>query len=104
MQNSTLHIKVKPEVAQGLKNLSQKRKVSVGELVRQAVIARYQLDLNQSLTDRQRQALEAYQGSYISLAKLASEMGMDAWEMRDWLNEHDITQNNSFHEDDAGNA
>ena len=104
MQNATLHIKVKPEIAQGLKDLSQKRQVSVGELVRQAVIASYQLDLGQALNVTQRQALEAYKGGYISLAKLASDMGKNIFDMRIWLNEHDIPQNNSFHENDVSNA
>ncbi len=104
MQSATLHIKVKPEVAKELKSLSQKRKVSVGELVRQAVSASYQLDLGLSLNNSQRRALEAYRGGYISLTKLSTDMGMDIWEMRNWLNEHDIAQNNAFHEDDAGNA
>ncbi len=104
MQNATLHIKVKPEIAQGLKDLSQKRKVSVGELVRQAVIASYQLDLGLALNHRQRQALEAFKGGYISLAKLSSDMGMNIYDMRIWLNEHDISQNNSFHENDVSNA
>jgi len=31
MQNTTLHIKVKPEIAEGLKLLSKKRETSVGE-------------------------------------------------------------------------
>ena len=104
MQSATLHIKVKPELASGLKELSQKRKMSVGELVRQAVLARYQLDLSLSLDNKQRRALEAYQGGYISLPRLATDMGMTVWDMRHWLNEHDIDQNNLFHQDDSDNA
>jgi hypothetical protein len=45
MQSSTIHIKVKPELAKGLKALSRKRETSVGELVRQAVLSCYQLEL-----------------------------------------------------------
>jgi len=104
MQSATLHIKVKPELASDLKELSQKRKISVGELVRQAVLARYQLDLSISLNNKHRRALEAYQGGYISLSKLATEMGMTVWDMRHWLNEHDIAQNMAFHQDDSSNA
>jgi hypothetical protein len=104
MQSATLHIKVKPELANGLKELSQKRKVSVGELVRQAVFARYQLDLSISLNNKQRRALEAYQGGYISLSRLAADMGMSVWDMRHWLNEHDLAQNNDFQQDDVTNA
>ena len=45
MQSSTIHIKVKPELAKGLKGLAKKRKTSVGELIRQAGSSCYQLDL-----------------------------------------------------------
>ena len=103
MQSSTLHIKVRPELAKGLKALSRKRETSVGELVRQAVLSCYQLDLL-NLNEKQRRAIEAYQGGYISLGKLAEEMGMTVWEMRNWLSEHDIAQNISFLENDVNNA
>ena len=104
MQSATLHIKVKPEVAKGLKALSRKRNTSVGELVRQAVISSYQLELISSLNTSQKRALEAYQGGYISLSRLADEMGMNIWDTRTWLQEHNIPQNNSFLEDDVKNA
>lgn len=104
MQSATLHIKVKPEVAKGLKALSRKRNTSVGELVRQAVISSYQLELISSLNTSQKRALEAYQGGYISLSRLADEMGMNLWDMRMWLQEHNIPQNNSFLDDDVKNA
>ncbi len=104
MQSTTLHIKVKPEVARGLKDLSSKRHTSVEELVRQAVISSYQLELASSLNIRQKRALEAYQGGYISLSKLADDMGMTLWDTRLWLREHDIPQNNSFIENDVKNA
>ena len=103
MQSSTIHIKVKPELAKGLKALSRKRETSVGELVRQAVLSCYQLDLL-NLNEKQRRAVEAFQGGYISLGKLAEEMGMNVWNTRKWLNEHEIAQNNSFLEDDVNNA
>ena len=103
MQSSTIHIKVKPELAKGLKALSRKRETSVGELVRQAVLSCYQLDLL-NLNEKQRRAVEAFQGGYISLGKLAEEMGMNVWNTRKWLMEHDIPQNNSFFEDDVKNA
>ena len=104
MQSATLHIKVKPEIADSLKALSKKRNISVGELIRQAVMSRYQLDLISSLNNQQKRALEAYQGGYISLVRLAEEMGMNVWDMRIWLKEHDIPQNNSFIEEDVKNA
>jgi predicted HTH domain antitoxin len=103
MQSSTLHIKVTPEVANALKVLSKKRETSVGELVRQAVHSCYQLDML-NLTEKLRRAVEAFQGGYISLGKLAEEMGMNVWDTRKWLTEHDIAQNNSFLEDDVSNA
>jgi predicted HTH domain antitoxin len=103
MQSSTLHVKIKPELAKGLKKLSRKRETSVGDLVRKAVLSCYQLELL-DLNERQRRALEAFQGGYISLGKLAEEMGMNVLAIRKWLDEHDIPQNNSFLEDDVQNA
>jgi len=103
MQSSTLHIKIKPELADGLKELSRKRATSVGELVRQAVISCYQIELL-DLSEKQRRAIEAYQGGYISLGKLAEEMGMSVLKIREWLEEREIPQNNSFREDDVKNA
>jgi DNA-directed RNA polymerase specialized sigma24 family protein len=103
MQNATLHIKIKPELANGLKALSKKAETSVGELVRRAVISCYQLDLL-GLNEKQRRAIEAYQGGYISLGKLGEELGMNVWEVRSWLKDHDIPQHSSFLEDDVNNA
>ena len=103
MQNSTLHIKVKPELAKGLKELARKRETSVGDLVRQAVISCYQIDIA-NLSEKQRRAVEAFQGGYISQGKLAEELGMNVWNTRKWLIEHNIPQNNSFFENDVKNA
>jgi predicted HTH domain antitoxin len=103
MQNSTLHVKVKPELAEGLKALAKKRETSVGELVRQAVISCYQIDIA-NLSEKQRRAIEAFQGGYISQGKLAEELGMNVWNTRKWLIEHNIPQNNSFFENDVKNA
>ncbi len=103
MQSATIHIKVKPEMARGLKELSKKRETSVGELVRQALFSCYQIDI-QTIGKKQRRALEAFQGGYISQGKLAEEMGMNIWDLRKWLHEHDISQNYSFLEDDVNNA
>ena len=94
---------MKPELAKGLKALARKRETSVGELVRQAVISCYQIDMA-NLSDQQRRAVEAFQGGYISLGKLAEEIGMNIWNTRKWLIEHDIPQNNSFFKDDVKNA
>ena len=103
MQNATIHIKVEPELADSLKRLSRKRETSVGELVRQAVRSCYQLDLL-SLNESQRRAVEAFQGGYISLGKLAEEMGASVWDTRKWLEEHDIPQNSAYLDNDVRNA
>ena len=57
-----------------------------------------------NLSNQQRQAVEAFQGGYISLGKLAEELGMNIWNTRKWLMEHDIPQNDSFFEDGVKNA
>ena len=93
MQSSTLHIKVTPDLAKELKSLAKKRETSVGELIRQAVHSCYQLDLL-NLNERHRRALEAFRGGYISLGKLAEEMGMNVWNTRKWLEEHNFNKNN----------
>lgn len=103
MDSATLHIKVSPEVARGLKNLAKKRNVPVGELVRRAVASSYQLDWS-NLPDHQRRAVAAYQGGYISLGKLAEEMGLTVVDVRRWLSEHDIVRHSVYCDDDAGNA
>jgi predicted HTH domain antitoxin len=103
MQNSTFLIKVKPELAIRLKALARKRETSVGELIRQAVLSCYQIDLV-NLNEKRGRAVAAFQGGYISIVKLAEEMGMNILNTRKWLEEHDIPQNNSFLEDDVKNA
>lgn len=103
MKNSTIHIKVTPEIAQGQKELSRKKDTSVGELVIKAVISCYQLDLF-NLSEKQSRALKAFRGEYISLRKLSEEYEMNIWDMREWLKEHDIPQNNSFLESDINNT
>lgn len=103
MQDATLHIKVSPEMARALKELSEKRNAPVGELVRQAIQSCYQIDLL-NLNDNQKRALEAFRGGYISLGKLAEEMGMSVLKLRKWLDEHGVPQNNSFLQDDLKNA
>lgn len=103
MHASSLRIELKPDLAEGLKALSRKRETSVEELVRQAIVSCYQFEFH-NLNVKQRFAVRAYQGGYISLGKLAEEMGMNVWSIRNWLDEHNIPQNNSFAEDDINNA
>lgn len=100
MHSSTLHIKVKPELAKRLKALAGKRETSGDDLIRQAVLSCYQLELL-DLNASQRRAVKAFQGGYISSAKLAEEMGMNVLTTRKWLNDHDIPQSNSYLEDDV---
>lgn len=99
----TIHIKIAHEINEGLKKLGKNRGMSVSELIRQALFVCYQLDLL-GISDRQKQALEAYRGGFISLGKLSELMGRSAIEMRNWLNEHSIAQNNAYTEDDVKNA
>lgn len=99
----TLHIKVGPSVHEELKKLGKVRGMTVSELVRQALFTCYQLEL-MGLSDRQKQALEAYRGGFISLGKLSEFMGRSSIEMRQWLLEHQIPQNSVYSEDDIKNA
>ena len=103
MQTSTLHIKVSPDFADSLKKIAYKRGESVGEIVRKSVISSYQAEM-MSLPLRQKQALDAYCGGFISIGKLAEIMGMNILVLRKWLNEHEIRQNNVFSTGDANNA
>ncbi|MBN1129467.1 MAG: hypothetical protein JXA71_10800 [Chitinispirillaceae bacterium] len=103
MNTSVIHVKVRSQTAQSLKLLSKKRAVPVGELVRQAVSRCYQFE-TMELAERQRLALAAYQGGYISIGKLSEEMGMTVLEIRHWLEEHDLQQNGAFSESDIKNA
>lgn len=99
----TLHIKIGSEINEELKHLAKIRGVTVSELIRQALLICYQVDLL-GLSDRQKQALEAYRGGFISLGKLSELMGRSPIEMRQWLYEHKIPQSNVFSEDDVQNA
>ena len=102
-QEATLHIKVDPAMARGLKELSGKRKQTMGQLVREAIVACYQIEL-QGLTTMQSEALAAYRGGFISLGKLAEMMGIHSLDLRRWLDEHGITVNTSYGAEDAANA
>jgi hypothetical protein len=99
----TLHIKVEHTFNLELKRLAKARNSTVSDLIRQALVSCYQIDII-GLPEKQRQALEAYRGGFISLGKLSELMGRTLLEMRDWLNEHNIPQNNSFSPDDVKNA
>ena len=102
-QDATLHIKLDSETDSKLKKLAYDRGKSKGQLVREALSACYQTSMDE-LPLRQRQALSAYQGGYISLGKLARIMGMHMLELRGWLKEHGIAGRGPFAETDVANA
>jgi hypothetical protein len=96
----TIHIKIDHETIVGLKRLAKIRSSTVSDLVRDALAVCYQVELL-GLSDKQRQALEAYKGGFISLGKLSELMGRTQIEMRKWLNEHHIPQNNIYSDADV---
>jgi predicted DNA-binding protein len=100
-QDATLHIKLDSEMDQKLKYLAKTRGKSKGQLVRDALSTCYQVS---DLPLHQNQALAAYQGGYISLSKLARVMGMHALQLRQWLQEHAISQNSAYADEDTANA
>ena len=102
-QTATLHVKVEPTTARGLKQVAGRRRVTVGELVRQAVQTCYQTEWL-GLSAAQRQALEAYRGGFISLGKLAETMGLTPLKAREWLNERGIAQNTVCGKEDLAHA
>ena len=99
----TLHVKVTHEFNVVLKQLGKTKGMTVSELIRQALANCYQVDML-GLSEKQKQALEAYRGGFISLGKLSELMGRSVLEMRKWLTEHSIAQNNAFTDDDVKNA
>jgi len=102
-QTATLHIKIEPSLARGLKAMAKHRGQTMGELVRQALSSCYQPDLV-GLTAPQRQAFEAWRGGFISLGKLAHVMGLAPLAMRTWLAEHGVAEPASYHSSDAAHA
>jgi predicted HTH domain antitoxin len=102
-QDATLHVKLDSDMAGKLKKLAYDQGKSKGQLVREAISACYQTELD-DLPLRQRQAVAAYQGGYISIGKLARVMGMHALELRGWLKEHGIAARNAFDEADVQSA
>ena len=102
-QDATLHIKLDSETDARLKQLAESRRTSKGQLVREAISACYQASLS-DLPIHQSQALAAYQGGYISLGKLAKEMGIHVLQLRSWLAERGIVQHNAYGDEDAARA
>ncbi|NQU38830.1 MAG: hypothetical protein HQ523_02650 [Lentisphaerae bacterium] len=102
-QDATLHVKLDRETDENLKQLGYTRGKSKGQLVREAISACYQTSFEE-LSIRQQQAVSAYQGGYISLGKLAKDMGMHVLEVRRWMDEHGVTQCNAYGGEDLANA
>ena len=73
--DATLHVKIDPATNDQLARLAAARKTSKGQLVRDAIFACYQVPVN-DLPIRQRHALAAFAGGYISIGKLAESFGM----------------------------
>ncbi|MBT3294641.1 MAG: hypothetical protein HN919_22060 [Verrucomicrobia bacterium] len=102
-QDATLHVKLDSTTDIKLKKLAYEQGKSKGQLVREALSACYQTAMD-DLPLRQRRAIAAYQGGYISTGKLAREMGMHVLELRGWLKEHGIALNTTFAEKDTAHA
>ena len=73
-RETTLHIKLDPEMDAQLERLAQSRRKSKGQLAREAIAACYQIAMTE-LPLQQSRALAAYQGGYISLGKLRPSNG-----------------------------
>jgi predicted HTH domain antitoxin len=102
-QDATLHVKLDSDTDGKLRKLAYDQGKSKGQLVREAIAACYQTTLD-DLPLRQRQAVTAYQGGYISLGRLARAMGMHVLELRSWLRQHGIAERHAFAETDVENA
>jgi predicted HTH domain antitoxin len=102
-KDATLHVKLDAETDAKLRRLAAARGKSKGQLVREAISACYQTSF-EDLPLRQRHAISAYQAGYVSLGKLAREMGMHVLQLRPWLAERGIDQLTAFGGEDAERA
>lgn len=102
-QDVTLHVKLDRETDGQLKSLAYQRGKSKGQLVREALTACYQTTAD-NLSVTQRNALAAYQGGYISIGRLARDMGMHVLELRTWMNERGFQQRSAVKDTDTANA
>ena len=101
--DATLHVKIDPDTNEQLARLAAARKTSKGQLVRDAIFACYQVPVN-DLPIRQRHALAAFAGGFISIGKLAESFGMHVLDLRRWLSEHGIDQYTAMSAADHLNA
>ena len=102
-RETTLHIKLDRDMDAQLERLAQSRRKSKGQLAREAISACYQISMAE-LPLQQSRALAAYQGGYISLGKLAQAMGLHVLDLRIWLDERGIAQQNAYGDQDADRA
>lgn len=102
-QDVTLHVKLDRATDVQLKSLAYQRGKSKGQLVREALTACYQT-VADDLSVTQRNALAAYHGGYISIGKLARDMGMNVLELRKWMKERGFQQVCAVEDSDVGNA
>jgi predicted DNA-binding protein len=100
LQDVTLHVKLDRETDVQLKSLAYQRGKSKGQLVREALTACYQTAAD-DLSVTQRNALAAYHGGYISIGRLARDMGMHVLEMRKWMNERGFQQRSAVKDTDT---
>lgn len=103
MRDATLHVKLDSDTDEKLKRLAAARGKSKAQLVREAISVCLQTSLEE-LPLRQRQAVAAFQGGYISLGKLAREMGMHVLQLREWLAERGLGQGTAYGDADAEHA
>ena len=101
--DATLHVKIDPAANAQLARLAAARSTSKGQLVRDAIFACYQVPVD-DLPLRQRHALAAFSGGFISIGKLAESFGMHVLDLRRWLLEHGIDQYTAISADDRLNA
>lgn len=102
-RDATLHVKLDRETDERLKRLAAARGKSKGQLVREAISTCYQTAFD-DLPMNQRRAVAAYQGGYISLGRLAKEMGLHVLEVRTWLQEREIVQRVAYGGEDVDHA
>ena len=102
-QDATLHVKLDRVTDGQLKKRAYQRGKSKGQLVREAITACYQTAAD-DLSVHQRNALAAYQGGYISMGKLARDMGMNVLALRQWMKERGFEQICAVEDMDVANA
>lgn len=99
-RSHALHLKIEQELADALARLSSERDVSIAELVRRAIRRTYAAGI-EGLSERKAAALVAWEAGFISLGKLAEELGMEVLALRTWLRDHGFEPAAAWHVSDA---